>query len=530
VFSRKVHHHLTRLDPVAPRTEDRPAGYFSSGPAIVGYVALAKLLVHLVTASQYGIFRDELYNLACSQHLDWGGIDHPPLIDLIAWVSRHVFGESLLAVRLLPALAGAGLVVLTGMLTREMGGGRFAQALSALAVFAVPTYLITDHLLTINAFEPLAWMGCAWCVIRALNRSNPRYWLAFGVIAGVGLETKYSITVFLFGILIGIICTGSRRILLSPWIWLGVISALGIFLPNLVWQIGHGFPFYGFIHSVRMSGRDVALPPLAFIGQQAMAQNPVLFPLWLAGLCWLLGTRRARPYRILGVTFLAVFFTFMVLHGKDYYVAPAYPMLFAAGSIALEDFTAGRRRAIRSGYVSILAAFTLVVMPYVVPVLPVEAFIRYENALGYRAPDSEHQRNGPLPQYYADEFGWENMVQVTAKAFDQLSPGDRAKAGIFANSWGQAAAIDFYGPRYGLPKAICNHANYWLWGPGQERGAVLLVLGSDGAGDRKVFRTVQPVGVVDTRHARLDEHYTIWLCRDLNFNLLDRWPQMRKWD
>jgi Dolichyl-phosphate-mannose-protein mannosyltransferase len=517
-------------DSDAPRAADRNVGYFNSGPAVVLYVAAARLLLHLFTASRYGIFRDELYNLACSQHLDWGGIDHPPLIDLIAWFSRHVFGESLLGLRLLPALAGAALIVLTGTLTREMGGGRFAQALSALAVFCVPAYLITDHLLTINAFEPLIWMGCAWCVLRAFDRSSPRYWLVLGIIAGVGLETKYSVTVFLFGLLIGLLCTGSWRILLSPWIWLGAVAALGLFLPNLVWQLSHDLPFLGFIHSVRMSGRDVALPPLAFIGQQAAVQNPVLFPLWLAGLLWLLGPHRTRQHRILGVTFLAVFLTFLVLHGKDYYVAPAYPMLFAAGSIAFENLTEQRWGAMRAAYLSILAAFTLLIIPYVVPVLPVEAFIRYQDALGFRAPDSEHQRNGLLPQYYADEFGWENMVQATAKAFDQLSPSDREKVGIFANDWGQAAAIDFYGPRYGLPRAVCNHANYWLWGPGRESGAVWLVLGSDGAGDRKVFRTVEPVGVVYSQHARLDEHFTIWLGRDLNYALRERWPQMRKWD
>ena len=497
---------------------------------MVLYVATAKLLLHLFTAGQYGIFRDELYNLACSQHLDWGGVDHPPLIDVVAWFARHVFGESLLGLRFLPALAGAGLVVLTGMLTREMGGGRFAQALSALAVFLVPTYLITDHFLTINPFEPLVWMGCAWCVIRFINRSNPRYWLLFGILAGVGMETKYSITVFILGMLIGILCTGSWRILRSPWIWLGVLSALVLFLPNLVWQFQHGFPFVGFIHSVRTSGRDVVLPPLAFIGQQAMAQNPVLFPLWLAGLLWLLAGQRGRQYRILGVTFLAVFVTFLALHGKDYYVAPAYPMLFAAGSIVFEDLTALRWRAARVGYLSILVAFTLLVAPYVVPLLPVEAFIRYQDALGFRASDSEHQPNGLLPQYYADEFGWENMVRVTAKAFDQLSPGDRAKADIFANSWGQAAAIDFFGPRYGMPRAVCNHASYWLWGPGHFSGAVTLVLGSDGTGDREHFRSVEPVGVVDSPHSRLDEHFTIWLCRDLKFDPRDRWAQMRRWD
>ena len=519
-----------KSDPGACRPSDRPSGYFASGPALVLYVGAAKLLLHLFTASPYGIFRDELYNLACSQHLDWGGIDHPPLIDLIAWFARHVFGESLLGLRLLPALAGAGLVVLTGALAREMGGGRFAQALSALAVLSVPTYLVTDHLLTINAFEPLIWMGCVWCVLRAVNGSNPRFWLLFGIMAGVGMETKYSITVFIFGTLVGLLCSGSGRTLLSPWIWLGVVFALGIFLPNLVWQISHDLPFLGFIRSVRMSGRDVVLPPVAFIAQQALVHNPVLFPLWIAGVIWLLFARRGRRYRILGVTFLVVFTTFMVLHGKDYYVSPAYPMLFAAGSIVFEDCTVRRWRAARAGYLSILVAFGLLSMPFVVPVLPIEAFLRYENALGYRVPASEHQRNGPLPQYYADEFGWENMVRATAKAYDQLSPSDRAKADIFANDWGQAAAIDFFGPRYGLPRAICNHANYWLWGPRQFRGAVVLVLGSDGAGDREYFRTVEPVGLADSPHSRLDEHFTIWLGRDLQFNLRERWPTMRKWD
>jgi hypothetical protein len=411
-----------------------------------------------------------------------------------------------------------------------MGGGRFAQLLSALAVFFAPSRLITDHLLTINAFEPVIWMGAAWSVIRSINRSNPRYWLLFGLIAGVGLETKYSITVFLLGTLVGLLCTDNRRLLLNPWVWLGGFLALGVFLPNLLWQAHHNFPFIGFIRSVRMSGRDVALAPLAYIAQQAMAQNPVTFPLWLAGLWWLIATREGRQYRLLGLTFLTVFFTFMLLHGKDYYTAPAYPMIFAAGAIATEALTAQRWKAARTTYVLLLAGFGLVIMPYVVPVLPVDAFIGYQNTLGYRVADSEHQPNGSLPQYYADEFGWENMVRVTAKAFEQLSPSDRAKAVIFANKWGEAAAVDFYGPRYGLPRAICNHANFWLWGPDHASGAVILVLGSDGVGDREHFRTVEPAGMVDSPHSRLDEHFTVWLCRDLQFDFHDRWPQMRKWD
>jgi hypothetical protein len=512
------------------RGADRNLSYLSSGPAIVLFVAAALLLLHLFTAERYGIFRDELYILACSQHLAWGYVDHPPLIDLIAWFSRHVFGESLLGLRFLPALAGAALVWLTGALTAEMGGGRFAQVLSAVAVVFVPYYLIIDHLLMMNAFEPLIWMGCAWCTVRAFNTSNPRYWLLFGVIAGVGLENKYSIVFFAFGTFAGLLFTRSWRFLGSRWLWMGVLAAIAIFLPNLLWSIRHGFPFLELMHNIRTSGRDIVRSPLAFIADQAMVHNPLLFPLWATGFFWLLVAQRARPYRVLGITFLVVFATLVALHGKNYYVSPVYPMLFAAGSIAFEDFTAFRWRGTRAAYLSIVIILGLVIAPIMVPILPVESFIRYQKAIGYPAPAFEHQRNGVLPQYFADEFGWEDMVRITAKAFNQLSPSDRAKAGIFANDFGEAGAIDFFGPRYGLPKAISNHVNYWMWGPDHVSGAVVLVLGSDGRGDREHFRTVEAAGVVDNPYSRLDEHFTVWLCRDINFSVQEKWPQLKKYN
>ncbi|HYN25025.1 MAG TPA: glycosyltransferase family 39 protein, partial [Pyrinomonadaceae bacterium] len=228
---------------------------WTSGPAIVLYLAAAKLLLHLVTAGRYGIFRDELYYLACAEHLDWGYVDQPPAIALIAWLARHVFGSSLLGLRLLPAIAGAALVWLTGKLAREMGGGRFAQGLSALATLAAPVFLLFHHWLTMNAFEPLIWMGAAWCVVRAIKPGSPAgqpgwggstgrasYWLWFGVIIGVGLETKYSVVFFAFGTVAGLLLTSHRRFLKSPWIWLGALAAIVIFLPNLLWLVKHDFP------------------------------------------------------------------------------------------------------------------------------------------------------------------------------------------------------------------------------------------------------------------------------------------------
>jgi len=222
-------------------------------------------------------------------------VDQPPLIALIAWFSQHVFGSSLLGLRLLPAIAGAALVWLTGRLTREMGGGRFAQALAALAALAVPIFLVFHHWLTMNAFEPLIWMAAAWCVVRAINTSDVKYWLWFGVLIGLGLETKYTVIFFAFGIVVGLLLSSHRRFLKSKWIWLGAVAALLIFLPNLLWLVKHDFPFLQLMHNIRQSGRDVARGPIAFIADQAMIMNPILAPLWVAGLVWLFfGGRKAR--------------------------------------------------------------------------------------------------------------------------------------------------------------------------------------------------------------------------------------------
>jgi hypothetical protein len=449
---------------------------------------------------------------------------------LVTWVARHVFGESLLGLRLLPAVAGAALVWVTGALAREMGGGRFAQALAALAVLFVPYYLILQHWLTMNAFEPLIWAACALCVVRAINSGDPRFWLLFGVLAGVGLENKYSIAFFLAGVVAGLLLTPARSFVASGWFWLGVLSSIAIFAPNLVWLVRHDFPFLELMHNVRMSGRDVMRPPLAFVADQAMVHNPVLFPLWAGGLLWLLADPRGRRYRVLAIAFLVVFTALMLLRGKNYYVSPVYPMLLAAGSVAFEAATQSRWKPARGAYVGAAVVFSLLIMPIMVPILPAASYVKYQRALSYPPPQFEHQRNGVLPQYFADEFGWEGVARKTAAAFNGLSPSDRAKAVIFANSFGDAAAIDFYGPRLGLPKAVCPHQSYWLWGPGKAGGDVILVLGSDGTGDREHFATVEPAGRVENPYSRLDEHYTIWLCRGLGFDLRQKWPEMKRWN
>jgi hypothetical protein len=493
-------------------------------------LAIAKVLFHLFTSGRYGIFRDELYYLACSEHLDFGYVDQPPLIALIAWIARHTFGESLIGLRLLPALAGGATVWLTGKLAREMGGGRFAQVLAALAVIAAPIYLVLHHWITMNAFEPLIWVGCAWCVVRAINGSEPRYWLLFGILLGLGMENKYTAAFLGLAVFVAVLLTPQRRFLSNSWIWLGALCSLLIFLPNLIWLVRHNFPFLELMHNIRGSGRDVVRGPIAFIADQAMLMNPILFPLWLGGLFWLFLNRDGSRYRILGWIYTLLLVAFITLKGKNYYLAAAYPMLLAAGAIAFENVTRDRGRGTRVIYAGLIVVAACLLAPTVAPVLPVETYIRYQQAIGLQPPKTENQPIGPVPQHFADEFGWEEMAREVGRVYNELPPEQRAATAIFANSYGQAGAIDFFGKKYGLPKAISNHQNYWYWGPRDYTGESVIVLGSDGTGDREHFDSVEVVGSTFHPYSRRDEHFEIFLCRGLNATLQEHWPKTKKWD
>ena len=489
------------------------------------YLACAKLVFHLLTGSRYGIFRDELYYLACGEHLDWGYVDQPPLIALVAWIARHFFGDWLIGLRFFPALAGAAAVWLTGKLARELGGGAFAQVLAALAVICVPIYLILHHWLTMNAFEPLIWIGCVWCIVRAINRQAPRYWIWFGVLVGIGMETKYGIAFFVVAVVIGMILTRERRFLSTKEFWIGALIAFLIFLPNLIWLARHDFPFLELVHNIRQTHRDVVRGPIAFVVDQAEILNPVLFPLWLGGLVWLFLGR----FRILGIAYVVLLATFIALRGKNYYLAPIYPLLFAAGAVAFEKITSTRFKWSRFLYLSLLVGSTIVLAPTVSPILSPEGFITYQKKLGIEAPKAENQPTGRLPQYFADEFGWREMAEATARVYKSLSLEERARTAIFANSYGQAGAIDYFGPRYGLPKSICNHQSYWLWGPRDCDGSVVIILGSDGTGDREHFQSVEPAGRVEHPYSRRDEHFDIFLCRGLTGDLHQFWPRIKNY-
>ena len=502
---------------------------FTSATAVVLYVAAGSFLAHMLTAGRYGYFRDELYYLACARHLAFGYVDQPPMIALVTWLTVHTLGTSLLALHFLPALAGAAMVWLTAMLARELGGGRFAQGLAALSIALAGIYVIMAHLLTMNVFEPLFWMGCAWVVIRVIKTGRQKLWLYFGVLAGLGLENKYSMALFGFAIVVGLLLTAERKVFRSRWIWMGGGVALAIFLPNLIWNVQHHWPFVQLMQNIRASGRDIVRSPLAFMGNQIFMMSPLNLPIWLAGLFFLFFGSDGKRFRVLGWAFLVVLAATMMLHGKDYYSAPAYPMLLAAGAILIER-AAGVRHWLKPAIVVALVAGTAPLLPMMIPILPLKTYVHYQETLHLAPPATEksHLRS-PLPQYYSDDLGWEQMTAAVAQAYDRLPPGLRAATAIFAQNYGQAGAIDFFGPKYGLPKAISGHQNYFLWGPHDYNGLGMIVLGDNRKNLEKYFGQVIHAGDFGVPYGL--ERGPIWMCtQPRGWNLKQIWPRLKNWD
>jgi hypothetical protein len=490
------------------------------------------LLIHVLLANRYGYFRDELYFLDCGRHLDWGYVDHAPLIGLVARFALF-FGGSLPALRVFPAVAGAVLVALTGLIAWRLGGGRFAQGLAGLAVIVMPIYLGIDSILTMNAFEPLFWMGCVYLLVRILQSGQSRLWIPFGILAGLGLMNKHSTAFFLLAVGVGLLLSPERRELRKPWPWLAGAVASLIFLPNLWWQVQHDFPTLEDLRNVARIGKNVVLGPAAFLGQQVLIIHPVLLPVWLTGLGYLLIARRGR-FRALGFAFAAFFLLLFALRGKNYYLAPIYPMLLAAGAVAIE---AGLARRARSGgrwprvaIVTLLLAGGAVTAPLVLPLLAPEQYVAYQAWLGVGPPKTEVSHSGPLPQLFGDQFGWEELTVEVARIYAALSPEERARAAVFANNYGEAGAIDLFGPRYGLPAAISAHQTYFFWGPRGFRGDVVIVLQDNRQSLERLCASVEQAGEHYDPWGMEEENGPIFVCRGLRTPLDELWPRLKNWN
>jgi hypothetical protein len=496
--------------------------------------AAITFLLHLAFYQGYGYFRDELYFIACSRNLDWGYVDQPPGVAVLAWISRLLLGESLFAIRLFPMLVAALQVLLAGLTARAMGGGRGAQALASIGVMAAPIYF--GSYLSTDIFMTLGWAACAWVAARIFAGASPRLWLLFGLFAGLALEGKHAMVFFGVAFLAGLALTGMRKHLAERWFWLGGALAFLLASPNLAWEVRHHWATWELLSNISASSKNIVLGPGEFLVSNIVFLGPVALPFWAGGLAWCFFSPGGRAFRPLAWTWLLAYLAFALLKGKGYYLAPAYTPLFAAGAVAIESWGARpsreRLRAlIVPGAASAVLLGGMVLWPFAMPMMPVETFIAYEEALHIAPPRTETMRLGRLPQQYADMFGWPELASAVAKAYQSIPPGQRAGCGIFAQNYGEAGAIDFFGRDLGLPPVLSGHQNYWLWGPRGFTGQCLVVVGDHRERLEELFTQVEKTGETDHPYAiPYENHLGIWIVRGPKFgSLQELWPQLKHW-
>lgn len=482
--------------------------------------AVIKLAIHFATNLYtphlgYGMLHDELYYIMCGRHLAWGYVDHGPIVALQARLAESIFGLWLPGFRIFSAMAGAVRVGLTGLLTWALGGRHAAQMVAMTAVLMAPQYLALDGILSMNSFESMFWMGCVLIVVLMVRGASPRLWLIFGVLAGVGFLNKPSIAFFLLALCMGLLVTPQRRTISSPWVLAAGLEMILLAAPFLHWQSEHNWAMLQFLGHAAHHDRT---SPLRFIWMQTRQLNPVSSALWIAGLIWLLAGKAAKEWRWIGWTYLIFLSLMMLLHAKDYYLAPVYPMLFAAGGVAWEVIFARTLAWRRLGRVAfpamngVLVLTGVVLLPMSFPVFRPVTLSYY-----YYSVDMHTLYRGPaqLPQLFGERLGWPELTKEVAGIYESLSPQDRAKVGIVTPFYGPASAINVFGAKYGLPVAISGHNNYWIWGPHGYTGEVMIVLTREPPEQlRKTFASVEIVGEFPNPYAQPYERFDhVYLAR-----------------
>jgi hypothetical protein len=506
----------------------------TSGPGIVMMIALAHLGLHLWTNAfgGYGYFRDELYYLACADHPDLGYVDHPPLSIWILAMVRGIFGDSLFALRLVPAIAGAATVLLTGRIAAALGGGRSAQALASIGAGFSPVLVAFSGIYSMNSLDVLFWTGVVIVSVRLVQTRDTAMFIPLGVLIGLGALNKIGILWLAAGLAVGLFFSPYRSMLWTRQALLGAAIALLLFAPFVAWNISHSFAHLEFIRNAT-AGKYSGLTPLRFLADQILLHNPFALPLWLAGLAGLFFARPLARFRFLGTALLVIVVILLANgHSKAEYLAAGFPLLFAAGGVSVEGWLGDRiRRLLVPAYGIVLATTATALIPLAIPVLPVQTYVAYAQALGIAPGTPETKQLGALPQFYADMFGWPEKAAAVAAVYNRLTPEEKARCAIFSDNYGRTAAIDLFGRHYGLPRSIGNHNNYWLWGPRGYTGEIVIILGGALKDKQEIFANAEVAGVASSPWSMpYEDDVPVYLCRGLRVPLAEAWAKLKHFE
>ena len=504
------------------------AGLFKQNKAPVAWRTIAvlcmiKMSVHLALSTRYGYHSDELYFIECGKHLAFGYVDHAPMIPWLARLAGTLFGYGLASLRLLPILAGTLTIALSAFVARELSGGAYAQRIAGLCALIAPAYLVTSGMLNIPVFEPLYWTLASLLILRIIQTNQPKLWLSVGIIAGLGLLNKHTMLLWGLGIAVGLLLTKNRRQLATPWPWLGGAIALLIFSPNLYWQYQNNWPTLEFIQNID-KGMLGQIPRVLFLLGQLLYMHPLTAPIWVLGIIFFF-SRPGREYRIFGWLYVVVLGVLIIRHGKPYYLAPVYPMLFAGGAIFLEQWTSHpMRQRLRAVLLSALSIGGITLAPLALPALPLPTTERVIGALfGSIVPPTELTGDMHL------QHGWQHYTVTFAKVYDGLSEEEKAQTAILTKKYSIASAINFYGPDYELPRAYSGHMTYYFWGPPSQEKTTLLTCGFEREILEMQFAEVEEVATLF--HPLGDADFNglpIYLCRTPRQPIHEIWHVFRR--
>ncbi len=515
--------------PASPLTPVASDDSFPAQPITWGLLlifAIAQFLLHILTNGRFGIFRDEYYYLACADRLAWGYVDQPPLSIWLLSVWKAVFGDSVHSIRVLPALCGSGLIVLTGATAAQLGGGRWAQLFAGLAAAIGAAGLVICGFYSMNSYDLLFWLGAYYLLIRIARTGDGKWWLWMGIVLGLGLFNKIGLFVFGFALVIGLLATRHRRHFTDRRLYLAGMIAVAFVVPYILWNAANDWPTLEFIENAK-AGKIAHFSPLEFLSENMLEANPVTLPLWLGGLAWLFLARRARRYLLVAVMFVATFVILIVQKSKPYYFAASFPVLMAAGGVAWELWTNKRRwQWVRWVLGIVLLVGGAVMTPMAVPLLSPEGTLAYGQRMGIVPAAQEVGHTSALPQYFSDRLGWENLARVVSEIYQDLPADERGRCVVWGRNYGHAGSLEYWSQHYELPPVYCTHNNYWLWGPPAGAGDVMIVIRGSRERLEELFDEVIEAGVAESPYA-MESRMTIWICRGLRRSIEDFWKDYK---
>jgi hypothetical protein len=518
IDNRSSNNPIENLQPEVGMESEKKAFGIAPVTLVILLGAFAKFAAHILTGTSYGYMSDELYTIALSKHLAFGYVDVPPLAPLIMAAGRLLFGESLLAIHILPALAGAGTLVFACLIAREFGGKTFAVGLTALGFLIVPVWLTFDSVFTYDCIDQLVLAAFLFTLVRYLRTGDRRLWILLGTLAGIACLTKMTLPILGPGFLIALLISKHRKDLLSPWPWLGGLVFLFLLSPYVLWEAANHWATLTYWSNYG-SQRLYEATWQEYFANVFFSMNPVLLPLIAIGLYRIFRRLGGRNYYFLGIMFLLSLAVDYLLHARTWMLAEMFLPLLAAGSVCLEEIADGRRwgAILRPAAVVAALAGGILVAPANLPIVPVKDLPAYAQNFEflYRPIRNFIGTSTEYPEYFSLRFGWEDLVREVAKVYDDLPPQDRRTAGIYANWYAPAAAIDLLGPAYGLPPAVSGHLTYYLWGPGESSWDVMIIVTRKTNDMAPFFETCERKAAVHNDYSAASfNQLSIFVCRD----------------